>query len=290
MRKLLWSFILIFTGLAAWYFWYPSVMSDRDQTVISNQNDHKDTQASRAQLHDQIEDEDESVASELEEPAESSAENDMRGRLANLSDSATMNEIVEAIGVSQKEIIEARAWSQERGLSPESSGYKHYDNKTLQAMAENGDMYAQQKLGERLIDQREFDQAERLLRKAAINGSVYALDLLAYNATNRMIDTKDDNRARKHLQEALAWTDLATRRGLNRVRLGGYFREASIQRHMERLELDLTDEDREKFPNNLKSGTNLWSYSVGIWEWMILTIQYRHFLPRCSGQSRLWKI
>lgn len=250
MRKLLWLFILILIGSAVWYLWYPSVTPDSEQTAIPDQNDYKDTQASQAELRDKIEEESEPVASEPEEPAESASESDMRSRLANLSDSATMDETLEAIGVSHKEVAEARAWSQERGLSPASADYKHYDDETLQAMAETGDIYAQQYLGDRLITQREFDRAEGLLRQAATSGSVYALDLLAYNATNRMIDVEKDSQARQHLREALAWAELATQRGLNQVRLGGYSREASIQRHMDRLEFELTDEDREQIATN----------------------------------------
>ena len=56
--------------------------------------------------------------------------------------------------------------------------YNQYDDDTLRAFADNGDMWAQQILAERLAESRPAEAAE-LYRQAAINGSVHAMTEMA---------------------------------------------------------------------------------------------------------------
>lgn len=75
-----------------------------------------------------------------------------------------------------------RAWAATRGLPrTDANGnfildqpYQQYDNETLAALAENGDMWAQQILADRIEHERPADAME-LYRQAAAQGSVFAM-------------------------------------------------------------------------------------------------------------------
>ena len=79
-----------------------------------------------------------------------------------------------------------RAWAETRGMPREDpSGnymleqpYQQYDDETLQALARNGDMWAQQILAGRIAELRPAEAME-YYRQAAASGSVYAMLMLA---------------------------------------------------------------------------------------------------------------
>lgn len=79
-----------------------------------------------------------------------------------------------------------REWAQTRGLPREDPNgnfmldqpYQQYDDETLQALARNGDMWAQQILADRIRRSRPADAME-LYRQAAASGSVYAMLMMA---------------------------------------------------------------------------------------------------------------
>lgn len=79
-----------------------------------------------------------------------------------------------------------RVWAESRGLARKDANgvmildqpYQQYDDATLAALADNGDMWAQQILAERIKKSRPAEAIE-LYREAAANGSVFAMLQLA---------------------------------------------------------------------------------------------------------------
>lgn len=79
-----------------------------------------------------------------------------------------------------------REWAETRGMPREDPNgnfmleqpYQQYDDETLQALARNGDMWAQQILADRIAQERPAEAME-LYRQAATSGSVFAMLKLA---------------------------------------------------------------------------------------------------------------
>ncbi len=152
-----------------------------------------------------------------------------------------------AAGVTPEEEEAYFAWALERGIELESLGYEFYDRETLQALADSGDLFALQRLGDRAAwGEQQLEQAEVLYREAATRGSVVALDRLALNETSKaMASAHEDQQqsAKGHLLKALAWNEVSRRRS------GGLpipaMREANVRQHLEKLDVTLNDDDRE---------------------------------------------
>ncbi|MEM9058010.1 MAG: hypothetical protein AAGD86_11060, partial [Pseudomonadota bacterium] len=127
-------------------------------------------------------------------------------------------------------------WAATRGYpQPDESGnlmlpqpYDQYDEETLRALADTGDMWAQQFLADKLAQSRPADAIE-LYRQAAVNGSVYAMSEMAQlykRIANKNADTrfKDDATALDQIYAlrdspsnpdvtAYAWAAVAERSG-----------------------------------------------------------------------------
>ncbi|MEL7448854.1 MAG: hypothetical protein AAFN78_06570 [Pseudomonadota bacterium] len=91
-------------------------------------------------------------------------------------------------------------WATSRGYpQPDDAGnlmlpqpYDQYDEETLQALADTGDMWAQQFLADKLARKRPADAIE-LYREAAVSGSVYAMSEMAQlykRIANKNADTQ----------------------------------------------------------------------------------------------------
>lgn len=175
-------------------------------------------------------------------------EDGLRARIARLSDRPSEAELVAAAGITPEEEAAAREWARARGFDRKSTGYQYYDQATLEALAATGDMYAQQRLGFKAARERDFLRAEVLLKQAAVGGSVFALDLLALNATSQALEANQNEQkdeARQQLMEALAWSQIANRRGYEALPASG-FREGSIERNLKDMGFELSPEDRER--------------------------------------------
>lgn len=199
------------------------------------------------------------LASELEQsarpsPTPAAQEDSLRDRLAALSDAPTEAALLKAAGITPEDEAAYHQWAYERGFARESTGYQYYDRETLEALAATGDMYAQQRLGFQAANERDFLRAEVLLKQAAVGGSAYALDLLAFNATSHALEANqqgDQAQAKRRLLEAFAWSELANRRGYEAMPIAG-FREGNIQRNLGDMGLELTPEDRQRIDKMAK--------------------------------------
>ncbi|WP_027329712.1 hypothetical protein [Marinimicrobium agarilyticum] len=253
MRTILSLLILGLVAVGGWFLLAPGPV-ERESTEISpapiqkpapqetgaSEQDETAWLALRDKLTGQI---------EQSTQADPSPEADgLRERIARLSDSSTEAELVAAAGITPEEEAAAREWAHARGFDRESTGYQYYDQETLEALAATGDMYAQQRLGFKAARERDFLRAEVLLKQAAVGGSVFALDLLAFNATSRALEANQNGQkeeARQRLMEAFAWTEIANRRGYDALPAGG-FREGSIDRNLKDMGFELSPEDRQR--------------------------------------------
>lgn len=152
-----------------------------------------------------------------------------------------------AAGVTPEDEGEFLTWSLEHGIEAQPLGYEHYDRDTLQALADSGDMFALQRLGNELAwGEQRFVQAEVLYREAAARGSVVAVDRLALNEISKaMAAASDDQResSKRHLLKALAWTEVSRRR--SGPLMMPEERESNARQHLKNIDATLSDEDRE---------------------------------------------
>ncbi|WP_347329928.1 hypothetical protein [Marinimicrobium locisalis] len=257
-RPIVFVILLASFGAAAWYWWPLETPPSRDQTAATAASakktpatDDKPSAAPDSQdeaawlaLRDKL-------AGTLEQsarPGPQAQGDTLRDRLAALPDSPTEAALLEAAGITPEDEAAYEQWARERGFDRESTGYQYYDRETLQALAASGDMYAQQRLGFQAANEHDFLRAEVLLKQAATQGSAYALDLLAFNATSRAIEANQQEnqaQAKRQLLEAFAWSELANRRGYGDMPIAG-FREGNIQRNLGDMGLELTPEDRQR--------------------------------------------
>lgn len=252
MRIFLWLLILGLLTAGGWFLLIPGKTESPDVALAPTQQppsreaetpeqDETAWLALRDKLTGQIE---QSIQAEPapEEP------DGLRTRIARLSDSPSEAELVAAAGITPEEEAAAREWARARGFDRESTGYQYYDQETLEALAATGDMYAQQRLGFKAARERDFLRAEVLLKQAAVGGSVFALDLLAFNATSQALEANQNEQkdeARQQLMEALAWSQIANRRGYEALPASG-FREGSIERNLKDMGFELSPEDRQR--------------------------------------------
>lgn len=254
-RPIVFVILLASAGGAAWLLWAPQTQDQTGATAPAAKKtpatDDKPLSAAAPQdeaawlaLRDRL-------AGTLEQSARPGpeAEGDtLRERLAALPDSPSEAALLEAAGITPEDEAAYEQWARERGFDRESTGYQYYDRETLEALAASGDMYAQQRLGFQAANEHNFQRAEVLLKQAATQGSAYALDLLAFNATSRGIEANQQEnqaQAKRQLLEAFAWSELANRRGYGDMPIAG-FREGNIQRNLGDMGLELTPEDRQR--------------------------------------------
>lgn len=239
--------VLLAIGATGWYFWNASPSSDPGNPPSPVVADHSVEEAAWVELRDKLERGIERGARKPDEPESSATESASRERLKKLSEASTEAEFLEAAGITPEDEAEYAQWARQRGFVDErATGYQYYDRATLEAMADSGDMYAQQQLGFEAIRNNEFLRAEVLLRRAATRGSVYAMDLLAFNATSRALEAgnaEEPEQAKQRLMEAWAWSELSNRRGFDKMLWAGT-RETNIEHNMDQLGVELSEEDR----------------------------------------------
>lgn len=251
MRIILSLLILVLVAAGGWFVLSPEAHESADVAPAPTQQPPSRETATTEQdetawlaLRDKLTGELEQSIQD-DQPAE---EDGLRARIARLPDSPSEAELVAAAGITPEEEAAAREWARTRGFDRESTGYQYYDQETLEALAATGDMYAQQRLGFKAARERDFLRAEVLLKQAAVGGSVFALDLLAFNATSQALEANRNDqkeKARQQLMEALAWSQIANRRGYEALPASG-FREGSIERNLTDMGFELSPEDRQR--------------------------------------------
>ena len=161
-----------------------------------------------------------------------------------LEPSATAEQTLEEIQIpfESQELVN---WRLERGYPDEANPYGSYDEVTLSALAESGDIRAIHTLAERLASRENLTDTDRavisgLYRRAALYGSTFAFLQLGIQqeADYKNLPVDDPNRHAMAL-EILATYNLAALRGdrMANIARSNYF--------IEQNQIQLTEEDKQ---------------------------------------------
>lgn len=107
------------------------------------------------------------------------------------------------------------------GVEPIVTDNDGYSQDTLEQLAGQGDMIANQMLGEKMLmrdklDRNDYLQMERYLTEAVVMGSTRALDVLAAMDNRRQRESGQSNNEPRAIQaemDAVVWTEIARKRG-----------------------------------------------------------------------------
>jgi len=157
----------------------------------------------------------------------------------------TRADLLAAAGVTPEEDAEALKWAFERGFETHSLGYEFYDQETLKALANAGDIFAIQRLAQHAAwSEGQLEKAAVLYREAAVRGSVVAVDRLVGNEVTmarRANHSDQRDSTKRHLLNALAWTEVMRRR-VGDMPLPGMQKEQILE-ELEGFDLTLSEAD-----------------------------------------------
>lgn len=186
-----------------------------------------------------------------DEPA---PESTTRNSSANLASSRKTQETPEPASTAEQTAEEIQIpfeseelvnWRLERGYPDEANAYSSYDEATLSALAESGDIRAMHTLAERLAKRENLTDTDKavisgLHRRAALYGSTFAFLYLGMQQETeyKNLAVDDPNRHAMAL-EILATYNLAALRGDRMPNI------ARSNHFVEQNQLQLTEEDRQ---------------------------------------------
>ncbi len=150
------------------------------------------------------------------------------------------------------------SWMSIRGhfSNQERQDYEHYDQKTLEALADNGDLKAIDALGDLYLNKGDAKTAAIYFERGAVRGSTFAIETLGIILTPG-VSTQEENR-RSQVLESLAMIKTMALRGDD---ARADMENETLIKHYEYLyetKLDLTQEEQQQIDKRATDIYNTW--------------------------------